>query len=276
MQMSVLSVDPAKCARDGTCIAVCPMGIIEFKEKDAYPAMIDGGDALCISCGHCVAVCPHAAMAHACMQPEDCPPVQEALVLNPAHVEHFLRARRSVRQYKQQAADRQLLVKLIDVARFAPSGHNLQPVHWLVIYERKEVDRLAAMVIDWMRNLIREKSPLAASMHLDRVVATWEAGAERICRGAPHVIVAHGHKDNRAAPAACTIALTYLELAAPSFGLGACWGGYFNTAAAAWPPLAEALRLPVGHLSFGAMMVGYPKFKYQRLPLRKDADIIWR
>jgi len=24
------------------------------------------------------------------------------------------------------------------------------------------------------------------------------------------------------------------------------------------------------------MMVGYPKFKYQRLPLRNDAEIIWR
>jgi NAD-dependent dihydropyrimidine dehydrogenase PreA subunit len=30
------------------------------------------------------------------------------------------------------------------------------------------------------------------------------------------------------------------------------------------------------NVNFGAMMVGYPKFKYQRLPIRNDADIMWR
>ena len=30
------------------------------------------------------------------------------------------------------------------------------------------------------------------------------------------------------------------------------------------------------NVNFGAMMVDYPKFKYQRLPLRNDAEIIWR
>ncbi|MEA3232935.1 MAG: 4Fe-4S binding protein [Thermodesulfobacteriota bacterium] len=34
--MSLLNVDPGKCNRDGICIEVCPAGIIEFKEKDAF------------------------------------------------------------------------------------------------------------------------------------------------------------------------------------------------------------------------------------------------
>ena len=92
----------------------------------------------------------------------------------------------------------------------------------------------------------------------------------------PHVVVAHSQKQERSAPAAGTIALAHLELAAPSFGLGACWAGYFNAAANLWPPMLEALNLPEGHVSFGAMMVGYPKYKYQRLPLRNEAKIIWR
>jgi hypothetical protein len=48
------------------------------------------------------------------------------------------------------------------------------------------------------------------------------------------------------------------------------------TAANFWPPMAEALELPEQHVSFGAMIVGYPKFKYQRLPLRKEPKISWR
>jgi nitroreductase/NAD-dependent dihydropyrimidine dehydrogenase PreA subunit len=274
--MRLLTVDREKCQRDGICIAECPAQIIEFKNKSAFPTLIDGGDEFCIICGHCVAVCPYGAMNHVAMASEDCPPVRDEWLMGPEQVIHFLRARRSIRTYKKKDVSRDDLTKLIDVARYAPSGHNRQPVNWLVIYNSGEVQRLAGFVIKWMRNLIKEQSPLAAAMHLDRIVASWEAGKDRICRGAPHVLLTHAPKDERTAPAACTIALTYLELAASAFGLGACWAGYFNAAANSWPPMAEALELPAQHASFGAMMVGYPKFKYQRLPLRNEPNISWR
>ena len=131
--------------------------------------------------------------------------------MQPDQVEQFLRYRRSIRTYRKKLVDRDLLTKLIQLASFAPSGHNTQPVNWLVIYDRDEVQRLAAIVAEWMGSLIKEGSPLAAALHMERVVAAWEAGKDRICRGAPHVLVAHAPKDERTAPAACTIALAYLE-----------------------------------------------------------------
>jgi nitroreductase/NAD-dependent dihydropyrimidine dehydrogenase PreA subunit len=274
--MSLLTVDQEKCKRDGICSEACPMGIIEFKDKDAFPSLIDGGNKLCIRCGHCVAVCPHGAMSHAIMKPEECQSVNVDWLFGPEQVEHFLRYRRSIRNYKNKQVEQETLTQLINVARFAPSAHNFQPVKWLVIYEKDEVQRMAGCVIDWMRHLIKENSPLVASMHLNRVVSFWEKGNDLICRNAPHVIVAHAHKDDRTAPAACTIALTYLELAAPSFDLGTCWAGYFNAAATLWPPMQQELGFPEGNVNFGAMMIGYPKFKYHRLPLRNDAEIIWR
>jgi len=274
--MSLLTVDTEKCERDGICAEVCPARIIEFKGKDAFPTLVDGGDKLCIRCGHCVAVCPHGAMSHVMMKSEECPPINNDWLLGPEQVEHFLRYRRSIRTYRKKQVEREVLTKLIDIARYAPSGHNFQPVKWLVIYEWDEVQRMVGFVIDWMRHLIKENSPLVKAMNLNRVVSLWEEGNDPICRNAPHVIVAHAHKDDRSAPAACTIALTYLELAAPSFDLGTCWAGYFNTAAASWPPMQKELGFPLGNINFGAMMVGYPKFKYQRLPLRKDAEILWR
>ena len=273
--MNLLTVDTEKCKRDGICSNVCPAGIIELKDKEAFPTLIDGGDKICINCGHCVAVCPHEAMSHLAMKPEECPPVRSDWLVGPHQAEHFLRSRRSIRTYKKKPVDKEVLTSLINIARFAPSGHNRQSVQWLVIYESDQVQRLSGVVIDWMRQLIDEDSPLVAALNLNRVVAVWEGGKDIICRDAPHVVVAHAHQEDRAAPTACTIALAYLELAAMSFDLGACWAGFFNAAATFWPPLQAELGLPEGNISFGAMMVGYPKFKYQRLPLRNEAKIMW-
>ncbi len=275
--MSLFTVDPEKCKRDGICVAECPALLLELKDdKEAVPVPIDEADEFCITCGHCVAVCPHGALSHRAMSPEQCPPVKKEWLLGKDHVEHFLRARRSIRTYKDKPVDKETLSKLIDIARYAPSGSNLQPVEWLVIHDGDEVQKLAGMVVDWMRYMIKEKPEVAEPMRMDRIVESWEDGVDRICRGAPHVIVTHAPKDLPPALSACTIALTYLDLAAPSFALGACWAGYFNYAATFWPPMIEALALPEGNISHGAMMVGYPKYKYHRLPLRNEAPITWR
>ncbi|MDM8550317.1 nitroreductase family protein [Desulfobacterales bacterium HSG2] len=274
--MSLFTVDQEKCKHDGICVDECPLGIIKLEDKESVPVPIESAEDLCINCGHCVAVCPDGALSHKNMTPEQCPPVRKELLLNAEQAEHFLRARRSVRVYKDKPVDRETITKLIDIARFAPSGHNRQPVKWLVIYDSDEVQRLAGLVVDWMRYMLKEQPEMAAALNMDRVVKSWESGIDGICRSAPHVIVAHAPEENPTAPTSGTIALTYLELAAQPLGLGACWAGFFNAGATMWPPMQKALNLPQGHISLGAMMVGYPKYKYHRLPLRNEAEIAWR
>ena len=274
--MSLLTVDRERCHRDGICADVCPALIIDLDGEDGYPSLVEGGEEFCIRCGHCVAVCPHGALSHAAMTAEQCPEIDRASLPDSRQVTQFLRARRSIRRYREDTLDRETLARLIDTARYAPSGHNFQPVQWLVVQSPEDVRRLAGLVADWMQHLIAEDSPMAAAMHMDKVVEAWDKGHDRICRSAPHLIVAHAAKANPMAPAAATIALTYLDLAAASMGLGACWAGYFNVAANVWPPLKEALELPEGHVPFGSMLVGRPTYRYQRLPLRNDPPIIWR
>jgi hypothetical protein len=47
-------------------------------------------------------------------------------------------------------------------------------------------------------------------------------------------------------------------------------------AAATFPPMQQALGLAENHQCFGAMMIGYPRFSYKRLPLRNKPEITWR
>ncbi|MEW6109414.1 MAG: nitroreductase family protein [Nitrospirota bacterium] len=273
--MSLFVVDSEKCKRDGICVAECPIGLIELKDKKTVPMPIDGADEMCMNCGHCVAVCPHGAMSLATMRSDECIPVQKDFLPGPEQIEHLMRSRRSIRTYEDRAVEREVLTKLIDVARYAPTAINTQLVRWLVINNKDGIRRLAGIIIDWLRHLIKEQSPMAGRYRLDRVVAAWESGDDRVCRSAPALIVTHAPKDYPAAATDCAIALTYFELAASAFGMGACWAGFVHSAANQWPPLQQALGLPEEDTCL-AMMVGYPKYKYHRIPQRNGAMIEWR
>lgn len=273
--MGFFTIDEKKCKRDGICVAECPLRILEMKDPSMPPTPVEGAANICIKCGHCVAVCPHGAFSHSAMSAEDCPSVREDMSLSIEHVEHFLRARRSIRSYQDKAVEQAKLSKLIDIAHYAPTGHNSQQLKWLAINSYEAVQEMAGMVVDLMRHMITAKHTMADKYRLSGFVKDWEAGTDRICRGAPCLLVVHAPKDYMLAQADCTIALSFLDLAAPSFGLGTCWAGLFMMAASQWLPLKDALALPEGNACFGAMMIGYPKYKYHRLPLRAKADITW-
>jgi nitroreductase/NAD-dependent dihydropyrimidine dehydrogenase PreA subunit len=276
VKMSTLTVDDIKCNRCGICALECPRRIIEMVEPEALPSWVDGGDEQCIDCGHCVAVCPLAAISLATMSPQDCTPVRKKLLPTAEQAEHLLRSRRSIRVYKPERVPREMLAKLIDIARYAPSAHNSQPLQWLVIQDSQEIKRLAGVVADWMRLIVKERPNVAKELDIDWMVASWDRGEDRITRSAPHLVVVHAPADDAMAPVDAPIALTYLELAAYFLGLGACWAGFVQAAATFYPPMTEALQLPQGHRSLGAMMVGYPKHRFARIPVRKEAVITWR
>ena len=67
-----------------------------------------------------------------------------------------------------------------------------------------------------------------------------------------------------------TLILSYLDLAAPAMGRGTCWAGLLQGALLSYPDLKQKLGLPAEYPYHYPMMLGYPKFNYQRLPERKD------
>ncbi len=274
--MSSITIDPQKCNRDDLCVAACPTRVIQSDATDGLPTPTMDFEPYCLSCGHCVAVCPTGALSLNWLSAEDCLPARLEDAVSPQQAEQFLRTRRSIRNFKNRTVERRKLEKLIEIACFAPSAKNNQPWHWTVIQEPAEVHRLAGMVVDWMRLIIEKYPEKAGQRGFQRAVSAWDVGQERICRGAPHIIVVHGDKNYGFGAEDTALALSYLELFAPLLGLGSCWGGYFYSAVNAHEPLFEALGLPAGHRAFGAVMVGYPKFKYQRFPLRKAPRVNWK
>jgi nitroreductase/NAD-dependent dihydropyrimidine dehydrogenase PreA subunit len=273
--MSELIVNAKPCTRCGLCAVVCPWGLIEVPEEGA-PHLAEAAAKLCILCGHCEAVCPAGAV-----QLDDPRLVTIVSPPQPAEIEpvrlgSYLRMRRSIRHFREEPVERAVIEQVMDIVRYAPSGRNRQDVQWIMIHDTREVRRLTALAIDWMRKTGNSGNPLAARYNLTGMVRSWEDGRDTICLNAPHLIVAHVNEENPVARTNAIIALAHLDMIAPSFGIGACWGGIFMQAVNSWEPLREALDLPVGHAAVHCLMFGYPAIRFQWLPKRNPAPIVWR
>lgn len=269
--LTLFKLDKEKCDRDGICALECPAHIIEMTEQGPAPA--EGAEEICIRCGHCVAVCPKAAISLENLTPAACMPIDMVPALDAAQAEYFLRSRRAIRRYRKKAVPRAVFEKALDVACCAPTGSNRQPVEWLVIDQKEDVQKIAGHVINWMRYVQKNHPETAAAYNMEALINQWDQGVDRICRDAPQMVFAHALKDVGSGAADCHTALAYLELVLPSLGLGSCWAGYVNYAAGQWPDLAGMLNLPENHTCHGALMVGYPRLKYHRAPKRNTPVI---
>jgi nitroreductase/NAD-dependent dihydropyrimidine dehydrogenase PreA subunit len=273
--MSLLNIDQKKCKQDDLCAAECPMGIIRFTGKGSYPEILSESEPMCIRCGHCVAVCPHGALDHAEVPLSACTVIDKALDISPVQAEQFLRSRRSVRRFKDKPVEQPVLQRLIEIACYAPTASNSQLVEWLVINNPKQLYAIAGQVIDWMRSMLKDPKSVVMPYY-PLLVSAWEAGIDTVLRSVPCLVVAMapGPAPNRMVD--LTLALGYLELAAPQYGLGTCWAGMLQGAMLASPSLKQAVGIPLDFPFHYPMMIGYANVRYYRLPERQAPKIHWR
>jgi nitroreductase len=207
---------------------------------------------------------------------EDCPPIQKELFINEAQMIQFLRSRRSIRSFENRPVEKETIQRLIEIARYSPTASNSQLVEWQVFNDKDIIKEFAKMTADWARDLLAKDSQASKLPYIPSIVAAWDAGYDAVLRGAPAMVVASAPKEDLNGTVNLTLALSYLELAAPSMGLGTCWAGILNRALLGWPPLQKAIGLPEDHTHHYPMMLGYPRAKYFRMPERKQPKITWK
>ena len=187
--MSHFVVDRDRCRKDGICARVCPVHIIQAAPGD-FPAMNSHQEALCIGCGQCMAFCPTAACVAPGLDPAQCRPLRHDLQPAAEQVEELIFARRSVRVFKETPLPRDVLLRLLDATRFAPTAKNAQPLRWIVLESRPQTKRLAELVVNWMRRLPQEDANMARACHAEGLTRAWDRGTDVITRDAPQAAVA--------------------------------------------------------------------------------------
>jgi nitroreductase/NAD-dependent dihydropyrimidine dehydrogenase PreA subunit len=277
--MARIQVDLEKCTACGTCSTACPaIFVLEGEKVRTFD------EEHCTLCGHCLALCPVDAISIQELDPREFPEVPKDPKVSPETLAAFLRSRRSCRVFAEREVPRKALEGLIDMARYAPSGHNSQNFEFVVIHNRQMVRTLAERTAVFYGNLYKMLSapgvnvPPWLQAHMRGFRLNWEyhqAGKDRIFRDAPALIVIHALAENASSAQNCHLAMAHIMLQAHALGLGTCIIGYFTTAAERDPSIARELEIPKENKIFTCCTVGYPVLKFRKLVQRQPPSVRW-
>ncbi len=266
--MKKISIDQEKCILCEACVETCPYHIFFSENSEIHLRH----EEECIACGHCVAVCPVEAVIHPALDLAGFLPAPKIFPFSPEALYVSLRGRRSCRAYQDKEVPREILEKLIDIGRYAPTGHNRQNFEFIVVQDKATIEKLVNQTVQFFQRFARELEASPGPHPLKRLL--WEfrkdyefslQGKDRIFRGAPVVILLH-------APAGI---LFHMVMMAEALGLATFLNRRFLIATDRVPEIPKELGVPAGNQIFGCVTVGFPKYKFQKLPSRKPAKVKW-
>jgi nitroreductase/NAD-dependent dihydropyrimidine dehydrogenase PreA subunit len=257
------TVNHQTCSRCGLCIADCPARIIVM--ENSYPVIAPENEANCYKCQHCLAICPSGAVSLLGLKPAQSRPLAGNFP-DPDKLETLIKGRRSVRRYKPENLEPELLQRLLAVAWHAPTGVNSRQVRFTVVDERKKLAELRDQVMTGLGRLVRENAlPDQMGFFADFVRVWEEEGRDIIFRDAPHLLIASAPHTVPSPLPDCLIALSCFDLFAQANGVGTLWNGL-----AKWaindllPETRTTLGIPQDHLIGYAMVFGSPAVRYAR------------
>lgn len=263
--MSLINIYPDKCIKCGLCVNECPENVLNLGKNGPEEVLPNN----CIVCGHCVAVCPKEAIDNVKTPLANQKSSKKFPKLTPEEAENFLRSRRSIRSYKETSVPKEKLIDLVNIAHFAPTGSNLQRVSYIIVDDRNILDKAVELTAEEL-----ERDELFSKRYNNYIKSYRNEGIDSILRGAPCLVLAISDVDFPRGRENSIFSLAYLELYAPTLGLGSCWAGVFEKIALVDnSPMLELFNIHKGKKITGAVMVGYPKYNYPRLVDRNPLKV---
>ncbi|WP_236896874.1 nitroreductase family protein [Clostridium beijerinckii] len=270
-----IKVNSEKCTKCGLCVKICRGTLVM---SDSGPKVDKN---LCIQCGHCVAVCPNGALDSTKTPLDNQVQIQQEKLIDSDIVSTFLRSRRSIRTFQKRNVSRDTISELLNIARFAPTACNSQGLSYHVIDNHKILHEITSIIADWTEESI-ENGVLKNSPWVQNTVSTIAQyrndNKDTILRDAPCLVIATVPREQKELGRDNThFSLTYVQLYAQTLGLGTCWSGLFEYCSMAeYEPLLRLLNISKDRVVTGALLVGYPLYKFKRLVDRNPLEITWQ
>ncbi len=128
--------------------------------------------------------------------------------------------RRSTRKYKEELPDREIIERVIETGRYAPSGGNSQSTHFIVFTDKTVLSEMAQLV---KNEFSKMEAGEDTYISLKNSINASKKGDYVFHYNAPVLIVTANKKGygNALADSAC--ALENMMIAANALDLGSCW-----------------------------------------------------
>ena len=175
--------------------------------------------------------------------------------------------RRSTRKYLDKEVSQELLEKIIETGRYAPSGGNSQSNHFLVIQNKQIIDHLVKMV---ERAFSQREITENMYRSLQNSINLSKKGGYVFCYNAPVLIIVANKKDYGNNQADCALALENMMLEANELDLGSCYINQLKWLNEDQKILSylQSLGMNEDERVYGSLIVGYPDTNDGK-PLRK-------
>jgi len=150
---------------------------------------------------------------------------------------NLLKSRRSIRIYQDKPVPQDLLLQILEAGRWAPTGANLQPWHFIVVTDAETRRRIGEVArFFFIKSSHVEKAPVVLVLGFDTRKGKY------------------GRYD-------ATLAGGNMMTMATSLGLGTCWIGAFDE-----PKVKEILEIPKNIEVIGLITLGYSEEKAEAPP----------
>jgi len=273
-----VTVDDKTCSQCGLCTGICPAKVLIIEEGRLQVS--DKSLFGCIACAHCMMVCPTGAITVS----------GRGERANVNQLEALMRARRSVRHFRESPVDPKLVERVVELASTAPMGIPPWDVGCVSVIGREEVRRVAGKIIKgyegflqifrpWLLAVMRpfigkmKYEIFAGFIHplAQTYVDEHRKGHDKLFYDAPALLIFHHSPYTDVLDAG--IACTYAMLAAESLGLG-------STIIGGAPPILQrnrALRrrlgIPDSNTPSVALILGHPAVRFHKTIRRRFAHL---
>lgn len=177
-----------------------------------------------------------------------------------------IKTRRSIRKYKEEPLDKEVIQELIQTAIWCPSASNIQPWGFVVIQDQEYMKQLSDQSkAIWLANI--DNIP-----RMQQYRGMMENQDYNIFYNAPALVIIYGKKGNVWSKNDCSMLAQNLMLAAWEKGIGSCWIGFAHNVCDT-PEFREKYKIADDYELMAPIILGYPETMPTGVVPRKEYPI---
>jgi nitroreductase/NAD-dependent dihydropyrimidine dehydrogenase PreA subunit len=277
MSKEIINIDSSKCIGCGSCVSDCLRKRLLLVDEKC----IVNEEIPCIECGHCIAICPvNAFTMNGYDNKEVIEYTPEKFDISSENLLNFIKYRRSIRQFKDDAVNDEVIRRVIEAGRFTPTAANRQNVSYIILKDRlPEMREMSLKVLyDIASNNPDDNAVSNLGVYRSKWISNYEgyvhSNIDRMFFDAPAVLLVIGSSISSGwVELNAGLASSSIGLMLNTEGLGSCYIGFFGIAAEICPDINKTLGIGDDEAIVATLAVGYPKVKFKRTALRKPARI---